>query len=99
LSLAYSPGVGSVCLEIRDNINLIDLYTFRARAIAIVSDGSLLNSSGKQFMPVMDWFVFQIKHYTGYDAFPFVVNKQTNITELLKDFSTTYGTVLYLDDQ
>jgi hypothetical protein len=49
--------------------------TLRARAIAIVSDGSLLNSEGKSFMPVMDWFVFQINHYTGLDAFPFVVRK------------------------
>jgi len=43
--------------------------------VAIVSDGSLLNSSGRQFMPVMDWFVFQIKHFSGLDAFPFVINK------------------------
>ena len=75
MSLAYSPGVGSVCLEIKDNINLLDEYTFRARAVAIISDGSLLSSSGKKFMPVMDWFVFQIKHFSGLDAFPFVVNK------------------------
>jgi len=49
--------------------------TLRARAIAIVSDGSLLYSEGKSFMPVMDWFVFQIKYYTGLDPFPFVVKK------------------------
>lgn len=48
-------------------------------------------------MPVMDWFVFQIKHYTGLDAFPFVVQKQIDLVALLRDLSTTYGTVLYLD--
>jgi len=78
--LAYSPGVGSVCLDIKDNLSLLDRYTFRPRAIAVVSDGSMMNSSGKQFMPVMDWFIFQIKHYTGYDAFPFVINPKTNLT-------------------
>lgn len=73
--------------------------TLRARAVAIVSDGSLLDSEGKNFMPVMDWFVYQIKHYTGLDSFPFVVQKQTDLVALLKDLSTTYGTVLYLDSK
>jgi hypothetical protein len=73
--------------------------TLRARAVAIVSDGSLLDSEGKSFMPVMDWFVYQIKHYTGLDAFPFVVQKQIDLPALLKDLSTTYGTVLYLDSK
>lgn len=50
-------------------------------------------------MPVMDWFVYQIKHYTGFDAFPFVVQKQTDLSALLKDLSTTYGTILYLDSK
>jgi hypothetical protein len=50
-------------------------------------------------MPVMDWFIFQIKHYTGLDAFPFVVQKQTDLAALLRDLSTTYGTVLYLDSK
>jgi hypothetical protein len=99
LGLAYTPGVGSVCLEIQQDLSLADQLTFRARAIAIISDGSLLNSSGKSFHPVMDWFVFQIKHYTGLDAFPFVIHQDTDLPALLRDLSTTYGTVLYLDDK
>jgi malate dehydrogenase (oxaloacetate-decarboxylating) len=73
--LAYTPGVGTICLDIQQDESLADQMTFRARAVAIVSDGSLLNSEGKRFSPVMDWFVCQIKHYTGLDAFPFVVQK------------------------
>lgn len=48
-------------------------------------------------MPVMDWFVHQLKHYTGLDGFPFVVSKATDLSALLRDLSTSYGTVLYLD--
>jgi len=48
-------------------------------------------------MPVMDWFVVQIKHYSNYDAFPFVIKKNTNREALLRDLATTYGTVIYLD--
>jgi hypothetical protein len=49
-------------------------------------------------MPVMDWFVVQIKHYSGLDAFPFVVRKGTDLVALLKDLSTTFSAVVYLDD-
>ena len=72
--------------------------TLRGRSIAIVSDGSMLDSEGEKFMPVMDWFIAQIKYYSGYDAFPFVIMKGADINEILKDLSTCYGTVLLLDN-
>lgn len=75
LSLAYSPGVGEVCLELKKYPNKVDNLTFRGRAIAVVSDGSMLESEGRKFMPVMDWIVVQLKYYAGVDAFPFVVRK------------------------
>ena len=50
-------------------------------------------------MPVMDWLISQIKYYSGHDAFPFVIKKGADINEVLKDLSTSYGTVLYLDDK
>lgn len=47
----------------------------------------------------MDWFVAQIKFYSGLDAFPFVIRQNANIESVLHDLSTCYGTVLYLDDK
>lgn len=73
--MAYTPGVGAVCLEIQKDPKLADELTFRGRAIAIVSDGSMLECDGPKFMPVMDWFVSQIKFYAGLDCFPFVIKK------------------------
>jgi hypothetical protein len=71
----------------------------RGRAVAIVTDGSMLDSEGKSFMPAMDWFVAQLKFYAGVDAFPFVIRKRANLGEFLKDVATNYGTVLYLDNK
>lgn len=51
------------------------MLTFRARAVAIVSDGSMLNSSGRKFMPVLDWMIAQLKFYAEIDSFPFVIRK------------------------
>jgi hypothetical protein len=66
-------------MEILNNPKRADTLTFRGRAVAIVSDGSMLNSEGRKFMPVMDWFVVQLKYYAGVDAFPFVIRKETNL--------------------
>jgi len=54
---------------------MVDKLTFRARAVAIVSDGSMLDTKGRNFMPVMDWIISQIKFYAGVDAFAFVIRK------------------------
>jgi hypothetical protein len=59
----------------------------------------MLESEGKSFMPVMDWFIAQIKFYSGIDAFPFVVKAETNLEDLFIDLSTSYGTILYLDSK
>jgi hypothetical protein len=75
------------------------VLTFRARAVAVVSDGSMLDSQGRNFMPVMDWFIAQLKFYAGVDAFPFVIRKETNIEEFFRDLSTSYGNILYLDNK
>ena len=71
--MAYSPGVGAACMKIVEDISCVNNLTLRGRAIAIVSDGSLLSIKGEKFAPVMDWFVAQIKFYSGLDAFPFLI--------------------------
>lgn len=45
----------------------------------------------------MDWLVVQFKHYSGYDAFPFVIKRGTDLKKIIRDLSTTYRAVVYLD--
>ena len=73
--------------------------TLRPRSIAIVTDGSFLNTSANGVGPALDWIVAQIKFYSGLDPFPFVIAPDSNLTETLKDLSISYGSVLYLDDK
>jgi hypothetical protein len=86
-------------MDIFKNPQLVNKYTFRGRSAAIVTDGKLLNSSPKKFMPAMDWFVFQIKTYSGFDAYPFVVMKEANISETIQNLANSYSTIIYLDNQ
>lgn len=98
LKLAYTPGVGTICSDIKKDPKLVDKYTFRDRSAAIVTDGSLLNTSPKQFMPIMDWLVFQIKAYSGIDAYPFILNKEANFSQIIKNLANSYSAVIYLDE-
>jgi malate dehydrogenase (oxaloacetate-decarboxylating) len=58
LSLAYTPGVGAVCMAIDKDQNLAYRYTLKANTIAIVTDGSrvlsLGNIGGYAAIPVME---------------------------------------------
>ena len=62
-----------------------------------MTDGSFIDGSAAGVGPAVDWVIAQIKYYTGLDAFPFIVDKDIDMEDALKDFSTSYGTVLLLD--
>lgn len=99
LSMAYSPGVGAVCEAIEKEPLAADTMTLRPRSVAVLTDGSFLDANAEGVAPAMDWIVAQIKYYSGLDAFPFIVSKDINLADALKDFSTSYGTVLFLDNK
>ena len=84
-------------MDIVDDINMVNVLTLRGRSVAVVSNGSMLGVDGHAFMPAMDWMVYQIKHHSGLDAFPFVISSKTNLEDFFKDLSTTYSGILYLD--
>ena len=73
--------------------------TLRARSVAVVTDGSFIDATGAGVGvgPALDWVIAQIKYYSGLDAFPFIVDPEIDLEDALKDFSTSYGTVLLLD--
>ena len=73
--------------------------TLRSRAVAVVTDGSFLDATPSGVGPALDWIVAQVKYHSGLDPFPFVVDPEIDLEEALKDLATTYGTVLYLDNQ
>ncbi len=79
LAMAYSPGVGAICERVQQDRHAADTMTLRGRSVAIVTNGSILGVEGHQFMPAMDWFVAQVKYYSNYDPFPFVLPKEADL--------------------
>lgn len=78
LSLAYSPGVASPCLEIAKNENEVYKYTSKGNLIAVVTDGSAVlglgNIGAKASLPVMEGKAILFKEFGNVDAIPIALD-------------------------
>lgn len=87
LSLAYTPGVGAVCLEIAKNKKKSWELTNRANQVAIVCDGTAILGLGdigpEAGMPVMEGKSAIFKEFAGIDALPLCINT-TDSEEVIK---------------
>lgn len=80
LSIAYTPGVARVCTAIADDPSLADDYTWRAGAVAIVTDGTAILGLGDlgplAALPVMEGKALLFKRFGGVDAVPLCLATQ-----------------------
>lgn len=87
LSMAYTPGVAAVCMEIaKDKKKSWDL-TNRKNQIAVVCDGTAVLGLGdigpEAGMPVMEGKSIIFKEFAGVDAMPLCINT-TDIEEIIR---------------
>jgi malate dehydrogenase (oxaloacetate-decarboxylating) len=80
LSLAYTPGVAAVCLEVaRDPARAFDL-TIKRNTVAVVSDGSAVlglgNLGALGALPVMEGKAVLFREFANVDAFPICLDTQ-----------------------
>ncbi len=80
LSLAYTPGVAQVCLEIHRQPQLVHSLTLKHNTVAVVSDGSAIlgigNLGAAAAIPVMEGKAVLFKEFAGVDAFPICLDTQ-----------------------
>lgn len=80
LSLAYTPGVAEVCLEISRNPERTFELTIKHNTVAVVSDGSAIlglgNLGAKAAIPVMEGKAVLFKEFANVDAFPICLDTQ-----------------------
>ena len=97
LSMAYTPGVARVCMEIAKNPELAHRYTIKRNTVAIVSDGTAVLGLGdigpEAAMPVMEGKALLFKHFAGVDAFPICLSTKDpdEIVETVLRLAPTFG--------
>ena len=104
LSLAYTPGVATPCLEIKDNPKNVWQYTAKGNWIAVVSDGTAVlglgNIGPEASIPVMEGKGVLFKRFADVDAIPiclkdvFLKNGKTDpekLIETVKRLEPTFG--------
>jgi malate dehydrogenase (oxaloacetate-decarboxylating) len=97
LSLAYTPGVGEVCMTIaRDPARVFDL-TCKHNMVAVVTDGSAVlglgNIGPEAALPVMEGKAILFKTFAGVDAFPICLatQKTSEIVRAVRQIAPVFG--------
>jgi malate dehydrogenase (oxaloacetate-decarboxylating) len=77
LSMAYTPGVGRVCMAIAEEPAGVWDYTIKANSVAVLTDGTAVLGLGdigpEAAMPVMEGKAMLFKQLAGVDAYPICV--------------------------
>lgn len=97
LSMAYTPGVARVCMEIVDKPVQVHKYTIKSNTVAIVSDGTAVLGLGNigphAAMPVMEGKAQLFREFADIDGFPIClnVNSTEELIETIARLEPTFG--------
>jgi malate dehydrogenase (oxaloacetate-decarboxylating) len=97
LSLAYTPGVAKVCLAIAADPATVYDYTWKARTVAVVTDGSAVLGLGDigpaASLPVMEGKALLFKQFGGVDAVPIALDCRSvdDIVETIVRLAPAFG--------
>jgi malate dehydrogenase (oxaloacetate-decarboxylating) len=97
LSLAYTPGVAKVCAAIAADESLAREYTWRARLVAVVSDGTAVLGLGNigpaAALPVMEGKAALFSEFAGLSAVPIVLSTTDpdEIVETVERLAPSFG--------
>ena len=97
LSMAYTPGVARVCMEIHHDRKKAFDFTIKKNTVAVVSDGSAVLGLGdigpEAAMPVMEGKAMLFKEFADIDAFPICLDTHDpeKIIECVRLMAPTFG--------
>ena len=99
LSLAYSPGVASPCLQIEKNIESSYQYTNKGNLVGVITNGTAVLGLGNigpaASKPVMEGKAMLFKKFAGIDAFDIEIDAPSPevFIETVACISPTFGAI------
>ena len=97
LSMAYTPGVGRVCMAIHEDPSKAWALTIKGNTVAVVSDGTAVLGLGDigpaAAMPVMEGKAMLFKEFAGIDAIPLCLDTKDvdEIVAFVKQAAPAFG--------
>ncbi len=97
LSLAYTPGVADVCLQIKDDPSQADNFTIRANLVGVVTNGTAVLGLGNigplASKPVMEGKAVLFKKFANIDVFDIELNENDpdKLIETIASMEPTFG--------
>jgi len=97
LSMAYTPGVARVCMEIAEDPSKAFQYTIKRNTVAVVSDGTAVLGLGdigpEAALPVMEGKAMLFKEFADVDAFPICLDTKDpdQIVQAVKLIAPAFG--------
>lgn len=99
LAMAYTPGVGRICMAIAQDPEQVYKLTIKQNTVAIVTDGSAVlglgNLGPEAALPVMEGKAMLFKSFADIDAFPICLATQDTeeIIRTVKAIAPVFGGV------
>jgi len=97
LSFAYTPGVAEPCLEIKNNVDDVNLYTNKSNLVGVVTNGSAVLGLGNigplAGKPVMEGKAVLFKRFADVDVFDIEIDESDPVkfVEIVKSLEPTFG--------
>lgn len=97
LSMAYTPGVARVCMDIHHNPENAYNLTIKKNTVAVMTDGTTVLGLGDigpaAAMPVMEGKCALFKEFADVDAFPICIDSKepSVIIDTVKRIATAFG--------
>jgi malate dehydrogenase (oxaloacetate-decarboxylating)(NADP+) len=97
LTLAYSPGVATPCMEINREIGLAYDYTIKSNLVAVISNGTAVlglgNIGAQAAKPVMEGKAVLFKKFANIDVFDLEIDETdpVKLVQIVKSLNPTFG--------